>query len=90
MLKITIDTTPIMAKPSGVGFYVIKLLEGLTELARSDDTFQLNPIYQISLKSALRGNFAAPAPLLDYPRLRYFPLPVKLTNLFAIRSCFYH
>jgi glycosyltransferase involved in cell wall biosynthesis len=82
MLRITIDTTPIMTKPSGVGFYVIKLLEELTELARSDDTFQLNPIYQISLKSALRGNFAAPAPLLDYPRLRYFPLPVKLTNLF--------
>jgi glycosyltransferase involved in cell wall biosynthesis len=81
MLRITIDTTPILPKPSGVGFYVVKLLEELTQIALAE-SLQLEPIYQISLKSALRGDFSAPPPLHSYSQLKYFPLPVKLTNLF--------
>jgi glycosyltransferase involved in cell wall biosynthesis len=82
MLRITIDTSPILPKPSGIGFYVVKLLEELTQLVMHE-AIVLEPLYQISLKSSLRGNFTAPQPLPNYPNLRYFPLPVKLTNLFV-------
>jgi glycosyltransferase involved in cell wall biosynthesis len=82
MLRITLDTTPILPKPSGVGFYVMKLLAELTQMAIESGDFQLEPIYQISLKSAIRGDFAAPPPLKPYAQLKYFPLPVKITNLF--------
>jgi glycosyltransferase involved in cell wall biosynthesis len=82
MLRITIDTSPILPKPSGIGFYVVKLLEELTQLVM-DEAIAIEPLYQISLKSSLRGNFTAPQPLPNYPNLRYFPLPVKLTNLFV-------
>jgi glycosyltransferase involved in cell wall biosynthesis len=81
MLRIALDTTPILPKPSGIGFYVVKLLEELTQIALAE-SLQLEPFYQISLKSAIRGNFAAPDPLQSYQQLKYFPLPVKLTNLF--------
>jgi glycosyltransferase involved in cell wall biosynthesis len=81
MLRIALDTTPILPKPSGIGFYVVKLLEELTQIALTE-SLQLEPFYQISLKSAIRGNFSAPVPLQSYKQLKYFPLPVKLTNLF--------
>jgi glycosyltransferase involved in cell wall biosynthesis len=81
MLRITLDTSPILPKPSGIGFYVAKLLEGLTQLVTSDP-INLEPMYQISLKSAIAGNFAAPELLTQYENLQYLPLPVKVTNLF--------
>jgi glycosyltransferase involved in cell wall biosynthesis len=81
MLRITIDTSPILPQPSGIGFYVVKLLEELTQLV-VDEAIGIEPMYQISLKSAIRGDFAAPLPLQSYRNLRYFPLPVKITNLF--------
>jgi hypothetical protein len=61
MLRIALDTTPILPKPSGIGFYVVKLLEELTQIALTE-SLQLEPFYQISLKSAIRGNFSAPLP----------------------------
>lgn len=85
MLRITIDTSPILPKPSGIGFYVVKLLEELTQLLGNeviDPKINLEPMYQVSLKQALRGNLSAPDPLPNYKNLRYFPLPVKVTNLF--------
>ncbi len=81
MLRITIDTSPILPQPSGIGFYVVKLLEELTQLV-VDEAISIEPMHQISLKSSIRGDFAAPAPLHSYRNLRYFPLPVKITNLF--------
>jgi glycosyltransferase involved in cell wall biosynthesis len=80
-MKIQIDTAPVLPKPSGIGFYVIKLLEELTQLVFKED-LRIEPIYQVSLKSMIKGSFSAPAPLRAYPHLRYFPLPVKVTNLF--------
>ncbi|MBE9032276.1 glycosyltransferase family 4 protein [filamentous cyanobacterium LEGE 11480] len=83
MLRITIDTSPILPRPSGIGFYVVKLLEELTRLLLEEASIELELMYQISLKSALRGNFSAPPVLQNYQNLRYFPLPVKITNLFV-------
>jgi glycosyltransferase involved in cell wall biosynthesis len=82
MLRVTIDASPILSKPSGVGFYVVKLLEGLTRLALEEGDVAIDPLYQISLKNALKGKFSAPEVLTQYANLRYFPLPVKATNLF--------
>jgi glycosyltransferase involved in cell wall biosynthesis len=82
MIRVTVDASPILPKPSGVGFYVVKLLEGLTRLALEEGDVAIDPLYQISLKNALKGKFSAPEILTQYSNLRYFPLPVKATNLF--------
>jgi glycosyltransferase involved in cell wall biosynthesis len=82
MLRVTVDASPILPRPSGVGFYVVKLLEGLTRLALAAGDVAIEPLYQISLKNALKGKFSAPEVLMEYQNLRYFPLPVKATNLF--------
>jgi glycosyltransferase involved in cell wall biosynthesis len=80
-MRVTLDASPILDRPSGVGFYVVKLLEGLTQLALQQADIAIDPLYQISLKNALKGKFNAPT-VLDPYKLHYFPLPVKATNLF--------
>jgi glycosyltransferase involved in cell wall biosynthesis len=82
-MRLTIDTSPIHSKPSGIGFYVVKLLEELTQMA-TESSIDLNPVLQISFKSALRGNFSPPNPLKPYANLKYVPIPIKVTN-FLIR-----
>ncbi len=81
MLKIAIDVTPILPKPSGIGLYVANLIEALGEL-RSQESFDLNLIYQPGLKNWLRGNLSFPEYLRGYSNLRSFPIPVRLSNLF--------
>lgn len=83
MLRITIDTSPIQPNPSGIGFYVVKLLEELTNMA-AETAIELNPVLQISIKSALRGNFSPPDPLKVFTNIKYVPIPIKATN-FLIR-----
>lgn len=81
MLTITIDATPVLPKPSGIGFYVVNLLSALEEL-RLQEEFRFDIVYQVSLKSWVRGSLSFPKPLQEFPNLRLFPLPVKLSNLF--------
>jgi glycosyltransferase involved in cell wall biosynthesis len=86
MLKIAIDATPILPKPSGIGLYVANLVKALGEL-RSQESFELNLIYQPGLKNWLKGNLSFPGYLQDYSsqsdsNLRSFPIPVRLSNLF--------
>ena len=83
MLRIAIDTSPIHPKSSGIGFYVVKLLEELTQIA-VESAIEFNPVLQISFKNALRGNFSPPDSLRTYTNLKYIPLPIKATN-FLIR-----
>ncbi|KAM3114462.1 glycosyltransferase family 4 protein [Phormidesmis sp. 146-33] len=80
MLKIAIDATPILPKPSGIGLYVANLVEALGEL-RSQDSFELTLIHQPGLKNWLRGNLSFPEYLQQYSNLRSFPIPVRLSNL---------
>jgi glycosyltransferase involved in cell wall biosynthesis len=80
-LKIAIDATPLMPKPSGVGFYVSHLITALAAL-QSQENFELELIYQPRLKNWLRGNLAVPDYLRTYPPCRVFPLPVRLSNGF--------
>jgi glycosyltransferase involved in cell wall biosynthesis len=82
-MRLTIDTSPIHSKPSGIGFYVVKLLEELTQMA-AESSIELNPVLQISFKSALRGNFSPPDSVKPYANLKFVPIPIKVTN-FLIR-----
>ncbi|NJR52015.1 MAG: glycosyltransferase family 4 protein [Leptolyngbyaceae cyanobacterium CSU_1_3] len=80
MLRIAIDATPILPKPSGIGLYVANLIQALAAL-QSPENFELETIYQPGLKNWLRGNLSFPSYLAAYPNLRSFPVPVRLSNL---------
>lgn len=82
MMKIIVEATPILPKPSGVGLYVINLLGSLERL-QSEDNFELGISYQPSLKNWLRGNLTVPEVLHHYENTAILPLPVRLLNLLA-------
>jgi glycosyltransferase involved in cell wall biosynthesis len=77
-MKVAIDVTPWMPKPSGIGFYVSNLIQGLM---RSQDSLDLELIYQPGLKKWLKRDFTFPDYLQQYSQLNFFPLPVRLSNL---------
>ena len=80
MLRITIDTAPISPRLSGMGFYVVKLLEELTQIAVESDIV-LEPVHQLSLKSVFRGDFSTPALLKSYSNLKFVPFSARATNI---------
>jgi glycosyltransferase involved in cell wall biosynthesis len=80
MLRITIDTSPILSKPSGIGFSVLKILEELTKIAIESE-IQVQPICQVSLKNALLRRSSTPESLKFYTNLKSVPIPIKITNL---------
>ncbi len=81
MLKVTVDVTPIDAKPSGVGLYVFNLIEALSRL-ESSESFELGLAYQPGLKNWLKGNLDFPNNLKHYQNLYQIPVSVRVTNLF--------
>lgn len=81
MLRIAIDATPLLPKPSGIGLYVANLIDAL-EVLKIQEDFELEIIYQPGLKNWLRGNLAFPEYLKSYSNLRSFPFPVRVSNLF--------
>jgi len=81
MFKVTVDVTPIDAKPSGVGLYIFNLIEALSCLEKSE-SFELGLAYQPRLKDWLKGNFDFPNNLKHYQNLYQIPLPVRATNFF--------
>ncbi|MBD1914969.1 glycosyltransferase family 1 protein [Leptolyngbya sp. FACHB-60] len=82
MVRVVVDATPVLPKPSGVGLYVLNLLWALRSLQASE-TFSLGVAYQPSLKNWLRGNLALPEALAVYDDVAVLPLPVRLLNLLA-------
>lgn len=80
--RVVIEATPVMPKPSGVGLYVINLIEALYEL-QSLEQFQLGLAYQPSLKNWLRRDRTLPECLRVYPDLQFVPLPVRILNILA-------
>lgn len=82
MLKIIVEATPVLPKPSGVGLYVLSLLAALESL-QSSENFHLGLVYQPSLKSWVRCDFSVPDILSRYEHLEVLPLPVRLLNLLA-------
>ncbi len=81
-MKVTVEATPILPKPSGVGLYVLNLLAALESL-QEPEGFQLGLAYQPSLKNWLRGNLAVPDVLTHYDPIAILPLPVRLLNVLA-------
>lgn len=81
MLKITVDVTPIDAKPSGVGLYVFNLIDALSRL-ESSESFELGLAYQPRLKNWLKGNLDFPDNLMHYKKLYQIPVSVRAANLF--------
>jgi glycosyltransferase involved in cell wall biosynthesis len=81
MLKVTVDITPIDAKPSGVGLYVFNLIEALSRL-ESSELFELRLAYQPRLKNWLKGNLDFPYNLKHYQHVYKISLPVRATNFF--------
>ena len=81
-MKVVVEATPVLPRPSGVGLYVINLLAALAAL-QDTEGFQLGLAYQPSLKNWLRGNLALPEVLGRYPNPVVLPLPVRLLNLLA-------
>ncbi|GAP96407.1 glycosyltransferase family 4 protein [Leptolyngbya sp. NIES-2104] len=80
-MKIAIDVTPWMPKPSGIGLYVSNLIQGLTAL-RSSEGFDLELVYQPGLKNWIKRNLSFPDYLQHYSNLRFYPFPVRVSNLF--------
>ena len=85
MLKIVVDATPILPKPSGVGFYVANLIRSLHSL-QAQENFQLGIVYQPGLKNWLRGNLTPPDSLKAYNELHVLPLPVRVSSLLLALS----
>ncbi len=81
MLKVTIDVTPVDVQPSGVGLYVLNLIEALSRL-ESSESLELGLAYQPRLREWLKGNFDFPENLKHYKKLYKIILPVRATNLF--------
>jgi len=81
-MKVLVEATPVLPRPSGVGLYVINLLAALATL-QDTEGFHLGLAYQPSLKNWLRGNLALPEVLRCYPHPVVLPLPVRLLNLLA-------
>jgi glycosyltransferase involved in cell wall biosynthesis len=79
-MKVIVEATPVLPRPSGVGLYVINLLAALAALQETED-FHLGLAYQPSLKHWLRGNLTLPEVLRRYPNPVLLPLPVRLLNL---------
>jgi glycosyltransferase involved in cell wall biosynthesis len=83
MLKITVDATPILSKPSGVGIYVFNLINSLYQLQQQHD-FRLSIAYQPSWKNWLSNNFALPENISSYPDLHIFPIPVQISSRLSL------
>lgn len=80
--SIVLEATPILPKPSGVGLYVLNLLEHLYEL-QAQENFNLGISYQPSFKNWLLRNFSVPESLTRYPDIEVLPIPVRLLNALA-------
>ncbi len=83
MLKVTIDATPILSKPSGVGIYVFNLINALQSL-QQEHNFKLSISYQPSWKNWLSSNFSPPENISSYSDLYILPIPVKISSRLSL------
>lgn len=84
MLKVTIDATPMLPKPSGVGYYVANLIYAL-HILQNTHNFQLSVVYQPGIKKWLTDD-SLPTELSCYSDVRLLPIPVRLYNLLIATS----
>jgi glycosyltransferase involved in cell wall biosynthesis len=82
-MKVVIEATPVLPKPSGVGLYVLNLLVALEKLSEVED-LELGITYQPSLRNWALGNWAIPEMVLHQGKASLTPLPARLINLLAV------
>ncbi|PSF38307.1 glycosyl transferase family 1 [Aphanothece hegewaldii CCALA 016] len=87
MLKILIDATALRDKPSGIGLYIYHLIEELSKI-QTQNNFELQIVYQPSIKNWLKVNLYPFQPLQKYSNLYCLPIPVSLSHLIANHSSF--
>lgn len=87
MLKILVDATALRSKPSGVGLYIYHLIEELSKI-QTQENFELQIVYQPSLKNWLKGDLSAFQPLQKYSNLYCLPIPVSLSHIIANHANF--
>lgn len=85
MLKITIDATPVLTKPSGVGIYILNLIKYLQEL-QYQNGFEVSIIYQPSFKNWLTMNSSIPENINKNFDVHVLPIPVRISNLLNLIS----
>jgi glycosyltransferase involved in cell wall biosynthesis len=83
MLKVVVDATPLLPRPSGVGLSVYNLIRSLHTLSFQEN-FELGIVYQPSLKNWLLGNLSFPDSLENYSNRYLLPLPVRVLNLLSV------
>ncbi len=83
MMKVVVDATPLLPKPSGVGFYIFNLLKSLYRLQSQND-FSIGISYQPSLKNWLSNNLSPPENISSYSNLHVLPIPVRISNLLSL------
>jgi glycosyltransferase involved in cell wall biosynthesis len=81
-MRVVVDATPVLPRPSGVGLYVLNLLAALRSLQAAEG-FSLGVAYQPSLKNWLKGNLTLPETLANFEDVTVLPLPVRLLNVLA-------
>lgn len=84
MLKITIDATPILSKPSGVGVYIFHLINSLDKLQQQQCGFEIGVSYQPSWKNWLLNNFSPPENISSYSSLYILPIPVQISSRLSL------
>ena len=82
-MKVVIEATPVLPKPSGVGLYVLNLLVALEKLSEVED-LELGITYQPSLRNWALGNWAIPEIIPHQGKASLTPLPARLINLLAV------
>ncbi|MEM8504543.1 MAG: glycosyltransferase family 1 protein [Cyanobacteria bacterium P01_D01_bin.1] len=79
-MKVCLDTTPVTQQPSGVGLYILNLIDQLAQQQVRKD-LELHLIYQPQLINWLKGTWQFPSQLQRYDRKQVLPVPVRLLNL---------
>lgn len=85
MFEVVVDATPVTPKPSGVGYYVDRLINALDKLQTTED-FRLGIAYQPTLKKWLSRDVSLPPEISNYTNSYILPLPVRLYNLLIASS----
>lgn len=84
MLKVTIDATPILSKPSGVGIYIFKLINSLHTLQQQQNEFEIGISYQPSWRNWLLNKFTPPESISSYSNLYILPIPLQISSRLSL------
>mgnify|MGYP000476926460 FL=1 len=84
MLKIVIDATPILSKPSGVGISIFNLINSLHQLQQQNHSFEMGIAYQPSFKKWIFRNLSPPENISAYANLHILPIPVRISSLLSL------